>query len=164
MVSYTFAAHGGWKAGVAGFGPSCSGPAAAADTAVTIATGNVDTASRTNAQTRTTKVCIVEDRLIRSPGRGRRRAAIVQRVSGKSFDQYVQDNIYTPLNMQRSTFVQPLPDNLKPMMSNGYKKASEKAQPFEFVEAYPAGSVSTTAQDMCNFMIAHLQDGKFGDA
>jgi CubicO group peptidase (beta-lactamase class C family) len=88
---------------------------------------------------------------------------IVQRVSGKPFDQYVQENIYTPLNMQRSTFVQPLPDNLKPMMSNGYKKASEKAQPFEFVEAYPAGSVSTTALDMSHFMIAHLQNGQFGD-
>jgi CubicO group peptidase (beta-lactamase class C family) len=88
---------------------------------------------------------------------------IVQRVSGKPFAQYVQDNIYTPLEMQRSTFVQPLPDNLKPMMSNGYKKASEKAHPFEFVEAYPAGSVSTTARDMCNFMIAHLQNGQFGD-
>jgi CubicO group peptidase (beta-lactamase class C family) len=88
---------------------------------------------------------------------------IVQRVSGKPFEQYVQDNIYTPLEMQRSTFVQPLPDNLQPMMANGYKKASEKAHPFEFVEAYPAGSVSTTARDMCNFMIAHLQNGQFGD-
>src|SRR5258708_31511299 len=48
-------------------------------------------------------------------------------------------------------------------MSGGYRKASEKAQPFEFVEAFPAGSVSTTALDMCNFMIAHLQAGKFGD-
>ena len=65
--------------------------------------------------------------------------------------------------MQRTTFVQPLPENLKPMMSNGYKKASEKAEAFEFVEAYPAGSVSTTARDMCNFMLAHLQNGQFGD-
>jgi CubicO group peptidase (beta-lactamase class C family) len=88
---------------------------------------------------------------------------IVQRVSGKPFEQYVQDNIYTPLNMQRTTFVQPLPENLQPMMSNGYKKGSEKAQTFEFVEAFPAGSVSTTARDMCNFMIAHLQNGQFGD-
>jgi CubicO group peptidase (beta-lactamase class C family) len=88
---------------------------------------------------------------------------IVQRVSGKPFEQYVQDSIYTPLNMQRSTFVQPLPENLKPMMSNGYKKASEKAQSFEFVEAFPAGSVSTTGLDMCKFMIAHLQNGQFGE-
>ncbi len=88
---------------------------------------------------------------------------IVQRVSGKPFSQYVADNIYTPLEMTRTTFVQPLPANLLPMMSNGYPKASGKAKPFEFVEAYPAGSVSTTALDMCNFMIAHLQNGKFGD-
>ena len=88
---------------------------------------------------------------------------IVQRVSGKPFAQYVADNIYAALEMSHSTFVQPLPENLKPLMSNGYQKASMKAKPFEFVEAFPAGSVSTTARDMCNFMIAHLQDGKFGD-
>jgi len=88
---------------------------------------------------------------------------IVQRVSGKSFDQYAQENIFSPLAMQKTTFVQPLPENLKPIMSNGYKKASEKVQPFEFVEAYPAGSVSTTAKDMSNFMVAHLQNGSFGD-
>lgn len=88
---------------------------------------------------------------------------IVQRISGKPFSQYVQDNIYTPLEMSHTTFVQPLPDNLKPLMSDGYQRASGKAKPFEFVEAYPAGSVSTTARDMCNFMIAHLQNGKFGD-
>ena len=88
---------------------------------------------------------------------------IVQRVSGKPFEQYVAENIYAPLEMRRTTFVQPLPDDLKPFMSLGYRKASEKPQPFEFVEAFPAGSVSTTARDMANFMIAHLQDGKFAD-
>src|SRR5262249_46018044 len=88
---------------------------------------------------------------------------IVQRVSGKPFAQYVAENIYAPLDMKRTTFVQPLPADLEPFMSQGYRKASEKAQPFEFVEAFPAGSVSTTARDMANFMIAHLQDGKFGD-
>ncbi len=89
---------------------------------------------------------------------------IVQRVSGKPFEQYVADNIYTPLGMPHSTFVQPLPPNLAPLMSNGYTRASEPAKPFEFIQAYPAGSVSTTATDMCNFMIAHLQNGQFGGA
>jgi len=88
---------------------------------------------------------------------------IVQRVSGEPFAQYVADHIYAPLDMKHTTFVQPLPADLLPLMSNGYRKASGKAQPFEFVEAFPAGSVSTSALDMCNFMIAHLQDGKFGD-
>lgn len=88
---------------------------------------------------------------------------IVQRVSGRPFAEYVGENIYAPLEMGRTTFVQPLPENLKPLMSLGYRKASDKPEPYEFVEAFPAGSVSTTGRDMCNFMIAHLQDGKFGD-
>jgi CubicO group peptidase (beta-lactamase class C family) len=88
---------------------------------------------------------------------------IVQRVSGKPFERYVAENIYAPLDMKRTTFVQPLPAELQSFMSLGYRKASDKAKPFEFVEAFPAGSVSTTAQDMANFMIAHLQDGKFGE-
>ena len=88
---------------------------------------------------------------------------IVQRVSGKPFEQYVADNILNPLGMHHTTFVQPLPPELQPLMSNGYVKASLPAKSFEFVQAFPAGSVSTSAVDMCNFMIAHLQDGQFGD-
>ena len=88
---------------------------------------------------------------------------IVQRVSGKPFDQYVAENIFTPLEMKRTTFVQPLPKDLEPLMSKGYSVASKDPRPYEFVEAFPAGSVSTTALDMCNFMIAHLQNGKFGN-
>ena len=89
---------------------------------------------------------------------------IVQRVSGKPFEQYVADNIFNPLGMHHTTFVQPLPPELLPLMSNGYQRASQPAKSFEFVQAFPAGSVSTSALDMCNFMIAHLQDGQFGDA
>jgi CubicO group peptidase (beta-lactamase class C family) len=88
---------------------------------------------------------------------------IVQRVSSRPFEQYVAENIFTPLEMKRSTFVQPLPDDIKSLMSLGYRKASEKPHPFEFVEAFPAGSVATTARDMATFMIAHLQGGRFGD-
>lgn len=88
---------------------------------------------------------------------------IVQRVSGKPFEEYVADNIYTPLGMNHTTFVQPLPPNLSPLMSNGYQRASKEAKPFEFVQAFPAGSVATSAADMCVFMMAHLQDGLWND-
>jgi CubicO group peptidase (beta-lactamase class C family) len=89
---------------------------------------------------------------------------IVQRVSGKPFEQYAAENIFLPLGMKQTTFVQPLPEELKPLMSKGYKLASSDPKPFEFSEAFPAGSISTTALDMCNFMIAHLQNGKFGSS
>src|SRR5215472_16054229 len=42
---------------------------------------------------------------------------IVQRVSGLPFEQYVQENIFRPLRITHATFVQPLPDSLKAMMS-----------------------------------------------
>lgn len=89
---------------------------------------------------------------------------IIQRVSGKPFEQYITDNIYAPLGMNRTTFVQPLPPNLLPLMSNGYQRASKEAKPFEFVQAFPAGSVAASAADMSNFMIAHLQNGQWNGA
>jgi CubicO group peptidase (beta-lactamase class C family) len=89
---------------------------------------------------------------------------IVQRVSGMPFDDYVEQNILLPLGMHRTTFRQPLPADLQPLMSNGYSRASEPAKSFEFIQAWPAGSVSTTAEDMSHFMIAHLQNGEYNGA
>ena len=86
---------------------------------------------------------------------------IVQRISGMPFDDYVEKNILTPLGMQHTTFRQPLPDNLKPLMSEGYDKASDPAKSFEFVQVWPAGSASATAEDMSHWMIAHLQNGEY---
>src|SRR5947207_14550879 len=44
-------------------------------------------------------------------------------------------------------------------MSKGYLNASKKPRDFEFVQAAPAGALSTTAADMTRFMLAFLQDG-----
>lgn len=90
---------------------------------------------------------------------------IVQRVSGMPFEDYIQAKIFRPLRMSHATFIEPLPDSLKPMMSNGYELGSEDPKPFELVPPLPApdGSLSVTGDDMSRFMIAHLQDGKYGD-
>lgn len=89
---------------------------------------------------------------------------IVERVSGQSFNQYIQEHIFKPLGMNHSTFEQPLPQDLAPNMSNGYQLASDKELKFEMVTPFPAGSLSSTADDMTKFMLAHLQDGQLGDA
>lgn len=89
---------------------------------------------------------------------------IVERVSGQPFDDYIEQNIFKPLEMNSSSFRQPLPENLAPNMSNAYILGSDKPKPFEIIGPYPAGSLSSTATDMANFMIAHLQNGKSGDA
>ena len=85
---------------------------------------------------------------------------IVQRQSGQSFDDYVDQHIFQPLGMQHASFRQPLPKNLQPFMSQGYKGASSpKAEKFEIVDPAPAGSLSASGADMGKFMIAHLNNG-----
>jgi CubicO group peptidase (beta-lactamase class C family) len=89
---------------------------------------------------------------------------IVERVSGHPFDQYIADNIFKPLHMDHSSFSQPLPSNLAPLMSGGYRLGSDDPQPFEVVNPFPAGSLSSSATDMAQFMMAHLQNGQLADA
>ena len=86
---------------------------------------------------------------------------IVQRVSGESFDDYIDKHIFAPLQMSHSSFRQPLPRNLAPLMSQGYKYGSEKPQPFEIIGPAPAGALASTGDDMSHFMIAHLQGGEY---
>src|SRR5947207_1524565 len=84
---------------------------------------------------------------------------IVERVSGEKFERYIDNHILMPLRMTSSTFDQPLPPQLAPQMSKAYLNASKKPRDFEFVQAAPAGALSTTAADMTRFMLAFLQDG-----
>lgn len=89
---------------------------------------------------------------------------IVERVSGRPFNEYLEENIFKPLGMTHSTFRQPLPPTLAPFMSNGYQLGSDEPKQFEVVVPFPAGSMSSSGADMARFMLAHLQDGQLGDA
>jgi len=91
---------------------------------------------------------------------------IVENVSGMPFDDYIKKNILEPLDMRHSTFEEPLPKDLAPDMATSYKWKNGEFEPgfFEFIGNFgPAGSLSSTATDMANFMIAHLQLGRFDD-
>lgn len=87
---------------------------------------------------------------------------IVARVSGVSFDDYLDKHLFEPLQMHNSTFRQPLPESFRPYMSKGYAAASLPDKPFEIVGPAPAGSLSSPGVDMAHFMIAHLQNGRYG--
>ena len=81
---------------------------------------------------------------------------IVERVSGEPFDQYVQRHIFTPAGMSHSSFEQPLPVALRPLLSKGYKPGTDDPQPYEVIGMSPAGALAASGADMGRFMIAHL--------
>ncbi len=87
---------------------------------------------------------------------------IVQRVSGEPFDVYVARHILAPLEMGRSSFSQPLSADLRASMSQGYSADGRTAKPYEFSPMAPAGALAATGDDMGRYMIAQLQDGRYG--
>jgi CubicO group peptidase (beta-lactamase class C family) len=92
---------------------------------------------------------------------------IVAEVSGEPFEQYVANHILEPLGMHHSTFRQPLPSEMMQDTAVGYdidKNGLAHAGSYEFLQVRPAAALSATATDMAHFMIAHLQNGQFGDA
>ena len=88
---------------------------------------------------------------------------IVERLSKEPFERYVERHILVPLGMTHTSFDQPLPERFAAAVSKGYRTASAPPGPYELIVTRPAGSGTTTAADMSHFMIAHLQDGHFGD-
>lgn len=87
---------------------------------------------------------------------------IVERVSGEPYASYMQQHILGPLRMGHSTFQQPLPDNLAPLMAKGYRAASDKPPLgfFETISAAPAGALSATGEDMGRFIRALINGGE----
>lgn len=88
---------------------------------------------------------------------------IVERVSGVPFPEYIRINIFEPLDMLHSSFAHPLPDQLRSLVSKEYRVASDSVKEFEVLQGEPSGNMSSTARDMAQFMIAHLQLGRLGD-
>ncbi|NER29223.1 MAG: beta-lactamase family protein [Symploca sp. SIO1C4] len=109
---------------------------------------------------------------------------LVEVISGIPFSQYIDQNIFQPLGMRHSSFLQPLPLKLAPNLAVGYKYGQTKAEgrgqraegidfdmasqdgiyqrrSFAFNNSVPAAALMSTATDMGQFMIAHLQNGRY---
>ena len=89
---------------------------------------------------------------------------IVSNISGMSFNDYINKNIFEPLNMNHSTFEEPLPEELKNNMAIGYayEKGRFTEKPFEIISSFgPAGAMSASSTDMANFALAFLNGGSF---
>ena len=91
-------------------------------------------------------------------------AYIVEQVSGMSFEQYCEENIFTPLEMTHTTLRQQMPPELNSGQAASYLYMEGDYRSItQWIQAFPAGGGWSTADDMAKFMIAHLQDGQYKD-
>ena len=91
---------------------------------------------------------------------------VVEDVSGRAWNDYLEAHILGPLGMTRSTGEQPVPAALEGDLAVGYDVAAGAfvRRSFDYVPLAPAGSMSATGSDMARFMLAHLQGGTYEGA
>jgi CubicO group peptidase (beta-lactamase class C family) len=85
-------------------------------------------------------------------------AALVEAMTGKSYVQFVQDEILTPLGMANTHYP------LSAFPTGSYAKAYVKgvAKPQEFVNGFATGGVYSTADDMARIAMMFLSGGRVG--
>ena len=85
---------------------------------------------------------------------------------GKPFEDILEQRIFAPLGMKHTLIRQPATDKLPATISKGYrwKDGQFKDEGFEYLSLAPAGAISASAGDITHFMLAHLHDGKYGQA
>jgi len=95
---------------------------------------------------------------------------IVETTSGEPFAEYMEKHILKPLGMRHSTFLLPhqLPPSVAANVAVGYRYEDGVYKPMtpdegDFWTA-PAANLLTTGTDIGAFMIAHLQQGRYGKA
>jgi CubicO group peptidase (beta-lactamase class C family) len=92
-------------------------------------------------------------------------ALLVQTVSGQSYERYLQQHIYAPLQMRRS-FVSK-PEAQRHGMATGYRYWFGRPVPYDWSYSYAelgAGFTISSAEDLAHYLIAQLNGGRFGNA
>ena len=90
---------------------------------------------------------------------------LVQKFSGKPYKQYIEENIFIPLEMSSTAF-EPRP-NMEERLSIPYtvdpKTGAQLAAVRVKASVWPAGIVYGTVLNQANWLIANLNGGKFKD-
>jgi CubicO group peptidase (beta-lactamase class C family) len=86
---------------------------------------------------------------------------IIERVSGQSFEAYIDENLLRPLKMEHSFVGHNIPAALSADLAKGYKfqNGSYSRLDFEWTAAVPCAAIRTTVTDLSRFMLAQLGDG-----
>lgn len=88
---------------------------------------------------------------------------IAANVSGRSWEDFAENQIMRPIGMVYATPLQPVPADLAPHLAKGYRyeNGAYVDKGFEFVPLGSAGGVSASAEDMAKLMLMLLNGGEW---
>ncbi len=89
---------------------------------------------------------------------------VIEKITGKSWEQNVKERILDPLNMNQTNFsvidMEKSPD--KSFAYNLIRDTVINRIPYRNIDAIaPAGAINSSAKDMANWLIAWINNGKF---
>ena len=91
-------------------------------------------------------------------------ALVIEAVTGQPYTEYIQQNVFEPLEMGRSftSRAEAVPHGLAAgyHFVFGVPKPAAGLQPASLL---PAGFLISTVEDLAHYMIAHLNEGRFGE-
>lgn len=90
-------------------------------------------------------------------------AHIIENITGQSFNLYIEENFQKPLYMDKSTFLQELPSNIKDSLAMTYilENGEFKETRYLYGATPPSGGLSSTPADISNLLVALMQNGEF---
>lgn len=87
---------------------------------------------------------------------------LLENISGLPYKEYLQKKLFNPLEMTHTNATDISEENKKDFATGyEYNKGKYKEMAFEYYHTYPASDINSTAFEMANFMIMHLNNGRF---
>lgn len=85
---------------------------------------------------------------------------IVERLRGQPFERVVAERIFKPVGMRRSTYAQPVPASLRPLLVSNYAPGSREPAEFRTTALPPMGALTASAGDMGRYLAMLVSGGQ----
>ena len=85
-------------------------------------------------------------------------ASIVEKITGKRFEDYVTENFFLPIGMKTATYF----ERPKPELTTLYHGDGKTPYPYWNILLRPAGSINASARDMAAYVEFYLNRGAVG--
>ena len=89
---------------------------------------------------------------------------VIEAVSGESYEQYIEEHIFTPLDMNTSFLSEQVARQHGMAVGYQLRFGLPTHVDLPFPDAFDAaGGIISTSEDMSHYLIAHLNRGRYGD-